>query len=104
MEACMTGVGNANKSFNLIYDEVAKATDGIVEIANGISRINEVASNNAATTEEQASTIAEILNLSDTIVEESERLEAETARVSNISEDLNQYSDTIKSDLLKYTL
>ncbi len=100
----MTGVGNANKSFNLIYDEVAKATDGIVEIANGISRINEVASNNAATTEEQASTIAEILNLSDTIVEESERLEAETARVSNISEDLNQYSDTIKSDLLKYTL
>lgn len=104
MEACMTGVGNANKSFNLIYDELAKATDGIVEIANGISRINEVASNNAATTEEQASTIAEILNLSDTIVEESERLVAETARVSNISEDLNQYSDTIKSDLSKYTL
>lgn len=104
MEACMNGVENANKSFDLIYDDVKKATDGIVEIADGIERISDVATNNAATTEEQASTIAEILSLSEAIVEESGKLREDTTSISNISENLNKYSDTIKSDLSQYTL
>ncbi len=53
MEACMNAVSGANESFDKIYGDVAKATDGIGEIANGIERINDVASNNAATTQEQ---------------------------------------------------
>ena len=104
MEACMTGVKCANQSFDTIYDDVARATDGIIEITNGISRINDVASNNAATTEEQASTITEILNLSDQIVEESNKLLSETESISHVSENLNQYSDAINSDLSRYEL
>ena len=104
MEACITGVEEANTSFNTIYDDVAKATDGIVEIANGIERINDVASGNAATTQEQASSINEILGLSDQIVSESKNVLSETDSISNISENLNQYSDAIKLDLSKYTL
>jgi len=104
MEACMSGVESANKSFDLICDDVRKATDGIVEIANGIGKINDVASDNAATTQEQASTINEILHLSNTIVAESNKISAETDSISNISENLNQYSDAISSDLQNYTL
>ncbi len=104
MEACMTGVSEANESFNLIYGDVAKATDGIIEIASGIEKINDVASNNAATTQEQASSINEVLSLSDMIVSENNKLRAETANITNISENLNQYSDEINSDLSQYTV
>ncbi len=104
MEACLNGVQGANESFNLIYDDVAKATDGISEIASGIERINDVASNNAATTKEQASNISEVLGLSDMIVSESNKLRSETENITNISENLNQYSDEINSDLSQYTV
>ncbi|MBR1598259.1 MAG: methyl-accepting chemotaxis protein [Lachnospiraceae bacterium] len=104
MKACMEGVGSANKSFDLIYDDVAKATEGITEIADGIERINDVAMSNAASTQEQASSITEILALSGMIVDEGNKLVAETESISNISENLNQFSDAIKADLSKYEL
>ena len=102
MEACMSGVENANRSFDTIYEDVAKATEGINGIADGIERINDVATGNAATTEEQASTINEILGLSDRIVGESNKLLSETENITSISENLNSYSDEIKSDLSQY--
>ncbi len=104
MAACISGVEGANNSFNTIYEDVAKATDGIIEIASGIERINDVASNNAATTQEQASSITEVLSLSDMIVTESNKLREETESITNISENLNKYSDAINSDLSQYTL
>ena len=62
------------------------------------------ASNNAAITEEQASTISEVLGLSNTIVTESGKLRTETENITNISENLNRYSDEINSDLSQYTV
>jgi methyl-accepting chemotaxis protein len=104
MEACISGVEGANASFNTIYEDVAKATEGITEIASGIERINDVASNNAATTQEQASSINEVLSLSDMIVTESNKLREETENITSISENLNNYSDEINSDLSQYTV
>ena len=104
MNACLSGVEGANESFNLIYGDVAKATDGIVKIANGIERINDVASNNEVTTREQATNIAEVLGLSDMIVSESNKLRTETENITSISENLNQYSDEINSDLSQYSV
>ena len=104
MDACISGVAEANQSFNTIYEDVAKATDGIIEMTGGIEKINDVASNNAATTQQQASSINEVLNLSDKIVTESNRLKEETNNITNISENLNRYSDEINSDLSQYTL
>ncbi len=104
MEACIKGVEGANESFRIIYEDVAKATDGISEMASGIERINDVASNNAATTEEQASSINEVLSLSEQIVSESNKLREETESITSISKNLNQYSDEINSDLSQYTL
>ena len=102
MEECVSGVDSANNSFNKIYIDVTKATDGIMEIASGINRISEFASNNAATTEEQASNINEIIELSDEIVTESNKLRAETENITHISENLNHYSDEINTDLSQY--
>ena len=104
MEACISGVSGANESFNTIYDDVAKATEGITEIASGIERINDVAMGNAATTQEQASNINEVIGLSDMIVQESNKLREETGNIANISENLNRYSDEINSDLSQYQL
>ena len=104
MESCLSAVSGANESFEKIYGDVAKATDGISEIANGIERINDVASNNAATTQEQASNISEVLGLSNLIVSESTKLRTETENITNISENLNRYSDEINSDLSQYTV
>ncbi len=102
MEECVSGVDSANNSFNKIYVDVTKATDGIMEIASGINRISEYASNNAATTEEQASNINEIIELSDKIVNESNKLRTETENITHISENLNHYSDEINTDLSQY--
>lgn len=104
MEACIKGLEGANESFNTIYEDVAKATDGISEMASGIERINDVASGNAATTQEQASNINEVLSLSEQIVAESNKLRQETESITSISKNLNQYSDEINSDLSQYTL
>ncbi|MBQ9550945.1 MAG: methyl-accepting chemotaxis protein [Lachnospiraceae bacterium] len=104
MEACLSAVSGANESFETIYGDVAKATDGISTIADGIDRINDVASNNAATTEEQAANINEVLDLSSMIVSESNKLRTETENITSISENLNQYSDEINSDLSQYTV
>ncbi len=104
MDACIKGLEGANESFQTIYEDVAKATDGITEMASGIERINDVASSNAATTQEQASNINEVLSLSEQIVSESNRLREETESITSISKNLNQYSDEINSDLSQYTL
>nr|MCR5510564.1 methyl-accepting chemotaxis protein [Lachnospiraceae bacterium] len=104
MDACIKAVSGANESFDKIYGDVAKATDGITEIANGIDRINDVASNNATTTQEQATNINQVLELSNTIVSESGKLRTETENITSISENLNQYSDEINSDLSQYTV
>lgn len=104
MEICISGVEEANRSFDIICNDVAKATDGIVEIADGIESINDAASNNAAATQEQAASINEILGLSDQIVSENKNVLAETENVTNVSEDLNKYTAMIKEDLSKYTL
>ena len=98
------GIQMCLEDFGMKVADVAKATDGIGEIANGIERINEVASNNAATTQEQSSSITEILGLSNQIVTESDKLRAETENITNISENLNRYSDEINSDLSQYNV
>lgn len=104
MDACLTAVSGANDSFEKIYGHVADATDGINEIADGIERINSVASDNAATTKVQASNISDVLELSNLIVSESNKLRTETENITSISENLNQYSDKINSDLSQYTV
>ncbi|MBR6395753.1 MAG: methyl-accepting chemotaxis protein [Lachnospiraceae bacterium] len=104
MDSCVNGVAGANDSFNKIYNDVAKATDGIIQIAGGIEKINIVAANNAKTTKEQADSISDVLVLSDKIVNESTRLKTETENITNVSENLNKYSDEINSDLSHYTV
>ncbi|MBR0434877.1 MAG: methyl-accepting chemotaxis protein [Lachnospiraceae bacterium] len=104
MESCMNSVSAANDSFGVIFEDVAKATEGIGSIATDIERINDVASNNAASTEEQASSINEVLSLSNSIVTESSRLRTETENIKAISENLNSYSDEINSSLAQYRI
>ena len=75
-----------------------------MDITDGIERINEVASSNEASTEEQASSISEVLGLSDQIVGESNALREQTRNIASVSEDLNRYSSTIRDSLSKYEL
>ena len=104
MKACIEGVETTNESFDLIYKDVEKATEGILEITSGISHINDVAATNASTAEQQASSINEVLGLSEKIVAESNRILSETDSITNVSANLNNYSDAIKEDLEQYTL
>ncbi len=53
---------------------------------------------------EQASSINEVLGHSDRIVTESSILREETENITSISENLNQYSDEINTDLAQYTV
>ena len=104
MKECLSGVESANSSFDSIYVDLEKATDGIIEITGGINKINSVANDNASSTKEQASRVNEILDLSDKIVAESNKIMTETNNITSISMNLNKYSDAIKADLSKYQL
>ncbi|MCR5633784.1 MAG: hypothetical protein K6F90_00565 [Lachnospiraceae bacterium] len=104
MEGCLKGVRSANISFDAICGNVEKATNGIMEIAGEVDRINDVTSSNAATTEEQAANINMILGLSEEIVGENSKLRAETENITSISEDLNEFSEEIEANLSKYTV
>ncbi len=61
-----------------------------------------MASNNAATTQDQAANIAQILEMSNMIVSENGKLRTETSNITSISENLNRYSDEMNSDLSQY--
>ena len=104
MKECLSGVDSANSSFDSIHADLVKATDGIIEITGAITKINLFANNNAVSTKEQALRVNEILDLSDTIVTESNKIMSETDSITNISRNLNKYSDAIKADLSKYSL
>ena len=104
MEKCLAGVDRSNESFDVIFENISKATDAIGDIADGISRINDVATGNAAATEEQAATINQILDLSDSIVHESSRISHETDNLSEVSEKLTGYSSEIEGDLRNFNL
>ncbi len=104
MQNCMLSVERANDSFDSIYADVSKATNGINEITDGVVKINDVVTNNAAITEEQVATINNIVELSDSIVKESDKILKETDNISKISSNLSMYSENIKNDLNNYTL
>ena len=104
MERCLAGVSRSNESFESIYTDITKATDAITDITEGIGRINDVASNNAAATEEQAATVTQILELSDTIVKDSGKLSEDTESLSEVSEKLSGYSATLSDDLKNFKL
>ncbi len=104
MEKCLAVVNRSNESFDTIIEDITKATDAITGIADGIGRINDVASNNAATTEEQAATVTQILELSDVIVRDSGKISSETGSLTEVSEKLNGYSTDIENDLRNFKL
>ena len=104
MQNCMLSVERANDSFDSIYVDLSKATNGINEITDGVVKINDVVTNNAAITEEQVATINNIVELSDSIVKESDKILKETDNISKVSSNLSMYSENIKNDLNNYTL
>ncbi len=104
MELCSASVDRSNSSFASIYTDITRATEAIGDIADGVDRISNVATDNAASTEEQASTVAQILNLSGIIVQDSDRISNETEKLTNVSEKLNGLSTDIINDLKNFTL
>ena len=104
MERCTAGVERSNSSFDSIYTDITRATEAIGEIADGVGRINNVATNNAETTEKQATTVNQILELSGIIVKDSDKISNETEKLSDVSEKLNGFSSTIMNDLKNFTL
>ena len=104
MEQCMAVVVRSNHSFDSIFQDVTKAADAITEITEGIGKVNDVASENAAATQEQSATISEILGLSDRLLDESGKISAQTESLADVSEKLNGYSGEITEDLKNFTL
>ena len=104
MKECLAGVDRSNASFDTIYADISKATEAISDIADGISRVNDVASGNAAATQEQAATVTQILGLSEQIVADSTKISETTGNLTEVSEQLGGYSGAIMENLKNFTL
>ena len=99
MKKCLEVVDHSNESFDSIIKDITKATEAITGIADGIEKINDVAAGNAAATQEQAATLTQILELSETIVHDSDKISEETESLIDVSGKLNGYSSDIESNL-----
>ena len=104
MEKCLAGVSRSNESFESIYNDITKATGAITDIADGIGKINDVATSNAAATQEQAATVTQILELSETLVHDSAKISGETENLADVSEVLHGFSNDIENDLRSFKL
>lgn len=104
MKKCLEVVDHSNESFDSIIKDITKATEAITGIADGIEKINDVAAGNAAATQEQGATLTQILELSETIVHDSDKISEETESLIDVSGKLNGYSSDIESNLDSFKL
>ena len=65
-------IDTAVETFDKIYENIATSSDLVTDMINGVTKVDDVATNVAAISEEQAASADEILETSKQMVEQAE--------------------------------
>ena len=90
-------IGAAVETFDMIFRNIQTSSNMIGEMIKGIEQVNDVATNVAAISEEQAAGADEILSTSQNMVEQAEGISRSSQNVADSSHELAETSDKLTS-------
>ena len=91
-------------TFDQIYENIQASNDCIEEMIRDVDKVNDVATNVAAISEEQAASADEILATSQNMVEQAKNISRSSEDVANNSHELASTSDTLTSHVQKFKI
>lgn len=92
-------VGNALETFDIIFDNVNEVSDLIRGMIEKVQKVDEVAGNVAAISQEQAASSQEILATSEIMVEQSTNITTNSKEVSNDAGSLSKTSEELNKQV-----
>lgn len=97
-------IDTAVETFDKIYENIATSSDLVTDMINGVTKVDDVATNVAAISEEQAASADEILETSKQMVEQAENITRHSEDVAANSEELADTSEKLTSYVSKFKL
>ncbi|SER82007.1 methyl-accepting chemotaxis protein [Lachnobacterium bovis] len=97
-------INQAVDTFDKIYENIQKSNELITAMVDGVDRVNDVASNVAAISEEQAASADEILATSENMVEEAESITRSSQDVAANSQELADTSVTLSEYVQRFKI
>ena len=97
-------IDTAVETFDKIYENIATSSDLVTDMITGVTKVDDVATNVAAISEEQAASADEILETSKQMVEQAENITRNSEDVAANSEELADTSEKLTSYVSKFKL
>ncbi len=97
-------IGIAVETFDKIYENIQESNSCIEDMIQDVQKVDDVATNVAAISEEQAASADEILATSQNMVEQAKNITANSQDVANNSHELASTSETLSSHVQKFKI
>lgn len=97
-------IETAVDTFDKIYDNIQESNDLIRDMINGVEKVDDVATNVAAISEEQAASADEILATSQNMVEQADNITRSSQDVAANAHELAGTSDTLTSYVQQFKI
>lgn len=97
-------VGNALKTFDTIFNNIDGVSTLVNEMIEKVGKVDDVASNVAAISEEQAASSQEILATSETMVEQAEHITGNSETVSDCAKELAVSAEELYGQVVRFKI
>lgn len=97
-------VGNALKTFDRIFENIDSVSTLVQQMIEKVGKVDDVASNVAAISEEQAASSQEILATSETMVEQADHITGNSQSVSDCSKELAMSAEELQEQVAKFKI
>ena len=91
-------------TFDTIYNNIQDSSNSMLEMIKNVEKVDEVATNVAAISEEQAASAQEILATSNNMVEMAENITQSSQDVADNSHELANTSDTLTDYVQRFKI
>lgn len=95
-------VENALKTFDQIFENIDGVSTLVQQMIEKVGKVDDVASNVAAISQEQAASSQEILATSETMVEQADHITGNSGSVSDCSKELAMSAEELKEQVAKF--
>lgn len=97
-------VGNALKTFDLIFENIDGVNTLVRQMIEKVGKVDDVASNVAAISQEQAASSQEILATSETMVEQADNITGNSGSVSDCSKELAMSAEELQEQVARFRI
>ncbi|NLL78859.1 MAG: methyl-accepting chemotaxis protein [Clostridiales bacterium] len=97
-------VGNALETFDMIFDNIDQVNGLVQQMIEKVQKVDDVASNVAAISEEQAASSEEILATSETMVEQADNITGNSESVSGGAKELAVSAEELQGQVARFKI